>query len=225
MPLKTGLIALLAAGALLAQNATEKRLQEAETVFHETMDMVDQGIPRDLLAKAHCIVVVPGLKKGAFIFGGKFGRGFMSCRKEGANGWSAPGAVRVEGGSFGLQIGGSETDVIMLVMNASGKGKLLSSKFTLGADASAAAGPVGRTAAAQTDAQMNAEILTYSRARGLFAGISLDGATLRQDDDAVRDLYGKKISNRDIVTTNVAVPASAQGLIQLFTRYSAAETK
>src|SRR5467141_2083021 len=165
------------------------------------MGTPDRSIPQDLLDKSHCIVIIPGLKKGAFIIGGKYGKGFISCRKPGA-GWSAPGTVRVEGGSVGFQIGGSESDVVMLVMNERGASKLLSSKFTLGGEGEVAAGPVGREASAQTDAMMRAEILSWSRSRGVFAGISLQGATLRQDDEANRALYGRKIDNRQIVESS-----------------------
>jgi lipid-binding SYLF domain-containing protein len=173
-----------------------------------------------LLEKSECIVVVPGLKKGAFIIGAKYGKGFMSCRKPNGVGWSAPGSIRVEGGSFGFQIGGSETDVVLLVMNKGGVKKLLSSKFTLGADASAAAGPVGRTSSAATDAQMHAEILTYSRARGLFAGVSLEGATLRQDDEWNKELYGKTLSNNDVVMSDTRPPAAAKKLLAELNKYS-----
>jgi lipid-binding SYLF domain-containing protein len=164
--------------------------------------------------------VVPGLKKGAFVFGAKFGRGFFSCRSKRGPGWSAPGAIRVEGGSFGLQIGGSETDVIMLVMNQRGAERLLSSRFTLGGDASVAAGPVGRTATAETDAYMTAEILTWSRARGLFAGLSLSGATLRQDLDTNKTLYGRTLQNKEIMRGGVAAPDSAKGFLGALNRYS-----
>src|SRR6267154_4636177 len=213
--------AFLAAGTglLFAASDAPKRLDAAADVVTEIMASPDKGIPQDLLDKSECVVIVPGLKKGAFIIGGKYGKGFMSCRRAGA-GWSAPGAIRVEGGSFGLQIGGSETDVILLVMNQGGVKKLLSSKFTIGADASAAAGPVGRTSSAATDAQMHAEILTYSRARGLFAGVSLEGATLRPDDDWNEELYGKKLSNQEIVTGNVTSPAAAGRLMSLLNKYS-----
>ena len=214
-------LTLLTFGSMLfAADDTSKRLEESAAVFQEIMGTPDKAIPQDLIDKAQCIVIVPGLKKGAFIVGAKYGRGFLSCRKQGGVGWSAPGAVRVEGGSVGFQIGGSETDVVMLVMNESGVKRLLSSKFTVGADASAAAGPVGRTAAAETDATMRAEILTWSRARGVFAGVSLQGATLRQDLDTNKDLYGKKIENRDVVLTNVAVPAAAAKLLGEFNKYS-----
>src|SRR5882672_5917257 len=157
---------------------TTKRLNAAADVLEEIMAAPDKGIPQDLLDKAACAVVVPNVKKGAFIVGAKYGRGFIVCRKKSGRGWSAPGGVKVEGGSVGFQIGGSETDVIMLVMNERAIDKLLSSKFTIGADASVAAGPVGRTSSAATDAQLHADILTYSRSRGLFAGVSLEGATL-----------------------------------------------
>jgi lipid-binding SYLF domain-containing protein len=166
------------------------------------------------------VVIVPGLKKAAFVVGGKFGRGFFSCRTRGGHGWSGPAAVRVEGGSFGFQIGGSETDVIMLVMNRRGAERLLSSKFTLGADASVAAGPVGRTASAETDAYMTAEILTYSRARGLFAGIALSGATLREDLDSNEALYGKKLTNKDIIEGGAAAPPAAAQFVSTLNKYS-----
>jgi SH3 domain-containing YSC84-like protein 1 len=163
---------------------------------------------------------VPGLKKGAFIVGAKYGKGFVSCRAKSGVGWSAPGSVRVEGGSFGLQAGGSETDVIMIVKNESGMNRLLSTKFTLGGDASAAAGPVGRSTQAETDAAMTAEILTWSRSRGLFAGVSLSGATLREDSDWNNELYGRKITNREIITSTIAPPAGAKPLLDELNRYS-----
>ena len=214
----------LAATPLLALDSEPAgRLNEAATVFEEIMKTPDRGIPRDLVEKAHCIVIVPELKTAAFVLGGKYGKGFMSCRNATGAGWSAPGAVRVEGGSVGFQIGASSTDVIMLVMNARGADKLLSNEFTLGAGASVAAGPVGRTAAAQTDAQMRADILSWSRSQGLFAGVALEGATLRQDSDENTILYGKELDNRVIVTTGVRVPEAAARLIALLNRYSARE--
>jgi lipid-binding SYLF domain-containing protein len=176
-----------------------------------------------MLENAHCIVIVPGLKTGAFLFGAKYGKGYLSCRNKSGTGWSAPGTVRIEGGSVGFQIGGSTTDLIMLVMNARGADKLLSSKFTLGAEGSVAAGPVGRTATAQTDAQMHAEILSWSRSQGLFAGLALEGATLRQDLDDNATLYGKPLENREIVTTLVRTPKSAAKLIAMLNKYSARE--
>jgi SH3 domain-containing YSC84-like protein 1 len=201
-----------------------KRLGESATVFSEIMAAPDKGIPQDLLEKAHCIVIVPGLKKGAFIVGGQYGRGFMSCRPKGGSGWSAPGAVRIEGGSVGFQIGGSETDVVLLVMNARGADRLLSSKFTLGAEGAVAAGPVGRTATAQTDAKMTAEILSWSRSRGVFAGLALNGATLREDLDENAELYGSKVSNRDVVMKGTAPPPAAETLLRLLNKYSARES-
>jgi lipid-binding SYLF domain-containing protein len=200
-----------------------KRLNEASAVFSEIMAAPDKGIPQDLLANAHCIVIDPSLKTAAFLVGGKYGKGYLSCRNKVASGWSAPGTVRIEGGSVGFQIGGSTTDLIMLVMNERGADKLLSSKFTLGAEGSVAAGPVGRTATAQTDAQMHAEILSWSRSQGLFAGLALEGATLRQDLDDNQALYGRRLKNREIVTTSVRTPKIAARLIGLLDKYSARE--
>jgi SH3 domain-containing YSC84-like protein 1 len=211
---------------LLAMDTeTAKRLDESAAVFSEVMATPDKGIPQEMLENANCIVIVPGLKTGAFIFGGKYGKGYLSCRNKSGSGWSAPGTVRIEGGSVGFQIGGSETDLIMLVMNARGADKLLSSKFTLGAEGSVAAGPVGRTATAQTDAQLHAEILSWSRSQGLFAGLALEGATLRQDLDDNAALYGKKLENREIVTSGVHPPKAAAKLLNLLNKYSAREHK
>lgn len=200
-----------------------KRLGEAASVFSEVMATPDKGIPEDLLGKAHCIVIVPGLKTVAFIGGGKYGKGYLSCRNKSGHGWSAPATVRIEGGSVGFQLGGSETDLIMLVMNQGGEEKLLASKFTLGAEGSVAAGPVGRTATAQTDAQMHAEILSWSRSQGLFAGIALEGATLREDLDDNDTLYGKRLENRDIVTDGRSAPKSAARLMVLLDKYPVRE--
>ena len=203
-----------------ADNDTTKRLNAAADVLNEIMGAPDKGIPQDLLDKAACAVIVPNVKKGAFIVGAKYGRGFIVCRRKSGRDWSAPGGVIVEGGSVGFQIGGSETDVIMLVMNEGAINKLLSSKFTIGGDASVAAGPVGRTSSAETDAQLHAEILTYSRTRGLFAGVSLQGATLRPDDDANKDMYGRPMSNNDVVLGNVKAPPAAVRLIAELNRRS-----
>ena len=200
-----------------------KRLGVASTVLSEIMAAPDKGIPEDLLEKAHCIVIVPDLKTAAFGAGGKYGKGYLSCRNKSGAGWSAPGTVRIEGGSVGFQIGGSSTDLVMLVMNERGADKLLADKFTLGGEASAAAGPVGRTATAQTDAQMHADILSWSRTQGLFAGVALEGATLRQDLDDNATLYGKRLENRTIVTTGVRVPKAATALINQLNRYSVKE--
>jgi SH3 domain-containing YSC84-like protein 1 len=214
------LIACVSAGIAHAETPAE-RLHSADAVLSEIMGAADKGIPQDLLGKAQCIVLVPGLKKGAFIIGGKFGRGFLLCRSESGTGWSAPGAVTVEGGSFGFQVGGEETDAIMLVMSKRGAEKLMQSKFTLGGDASVAAGPVGRTSSAETDLQMHAEILTYSRARGVFAGISLNGATLRPDKDTNKELYGRGLTNQEIVMGKTEAPPAAADLRTHLSRYSA----
>jgi lipid-binding SYLF domain-containing protein len=203
-----------------AESDVPRRLEAATDTFKEVMDTPDKSIPQDLLTKAQCIIIVPGLKKGAFIVGAKYGKGFVACRKKDGVGWSAPGAIRVEGGSFGFQIGGSETDVFMLLMNQRGMDRLFSTKFTLGGDASVAAGPVGRSTQAETDAAMTAEILTWSRSRGLFAGISLSGATLREDEDWNRDLYGRKVTNKEVITGGMATPAPAEGLIATLNKYS-----
>jgi lipid-binding SYLF domain-containing protein len=207
---------------LAAENDVAKRLNDAATVFSEVMTAPDKGIPQDLLEKAHCIVIVPDLKTAAFGVGGKYGKGYLSCRRPTA-GWSAPGTVRIEGGSVGFQIGAESTDLIMLIMSERGADKLLASKFTLGAEGSVAAGPVGRTATAQTDAQMRADILSWSRTQGLFAGLAVEGATLRQDLDDNAVLYGKKLENREIVTKGVRPPKAADRLLALLNRYSAKE--
>ena len=208
---------------LASDNEPAKRLDAAAAVFSEIMAAPDKGIPQELIEKAHCLVIVPDLKTGAFVVGGKYGKGYLSCRSKSGAGWSAPGTVRIEGGSVGFQIGGSSTDLIMLVMTERGADKLLSSQFTLGAEGSVAAGPVGRTATAQTDAQMHADILSWSRSQGLFAGVALEGATLRQDLDDNATLYGKKLENREIVTQGVRAPNAAAKLIALLNRYSAKE--
>ena len=225
--LATALVALVISAGHLANtsaagkpdNDTANRLNAAADVLNEIMATPDKGIPQDLLDKAACAVIVPNVKKGAFIVGAKYGRGFIVCRRVN-HGWSAPAGVKVEGGSVGFQIGGSETDVVMLLMNQSAIDKLLSSKFTIGADASVAAGPVGRSSSAETDAQLHAELLTYSRSRGLFAGVSLDGATLRPDDDANKDMYGKPMSNQDVVLGSVQPPANAARLIAALNKHS-----
>jgi SH3 domain-containing YSC84-like protein 1 len=214
----------LAVTSLMAQdNEPAKRLGEAATVFSEVMATPDKGIPQELLENAHCIVIVPDLKTAAFMVGGKYGKGYLSCRSKSGSGWSAPGTIRIEGGSVGFQIGASSTDLIMLVMSERGADKLLESKFTLGAEGSVAAGPVGRTATAQTDAQMHADILSWSRSQGLFAGLALEGATLRQDLDDNATLYGKKLENRAIVTGGMRPPKAAARLLEQLNRYSAKE--
>lgn len=217
-------VALFAWHPLMAadkEKDVDHRLDDSAQVLTEIMATPDKGIPEDLLDKAHCIAIVPGVKKGAFIVGAQFGKGFLSCRVGRA--WSAPAAIRMEGGSFGFQIGGSETDVVMLVMNDRGAEKMLSSQFTLGGEGEVAAGPVGRTASAETDAKLTAEILTWSRARGVFAGIALKGATLRQDLDDNEALYGKRLDNRDIVNSHMKSPPAAAKLMMLLRRYSPGE--
>ena len=224
--MKLILAAVVALTPLMAKdNEPAQRLDSAAAVFSEIMAAPDKGIPQEMLEHAHCIVIVPELKTGAFILGGKYGKGIVSCRNASEPGWSAPGTVRIEGGSVGFQIGGSSTDLIMLVMNERGADKLLSSKFTLGAEGSVAAGPVGRTATAQTDAQMRADILSWSRSQGLFAGIALEGATLRPDVDDNETLYGAKLGSREIVTKGRAVPPEASKLIEMLNKYSFREEK
>ena len=202
-----------------------KRLGRASEVFNEIMNTPDKGIPSDLLDKAACVVIVPGLKKGALGFGGKFGKGIVMCRKPNHT-WTAPLFITIEGGSVGLQIGFSQSDVVLLVMNNKGMDKLIGDKFTLGADASIAAGPVGRTATAQTNARLDAEILGYSRSKGLFAGVSLDGATLRPDKDDNRDFYGKEMDPRAILMDGtVPMPPEARALAAALSRESPRKQK
>lgn len=197
-----------------------ERLQESAAVLREILTAPDRGIPRDLLDRAECVVVVPGVKKGAFLVGAKYGRGYAVCRKHKGVGWGSPAAVRMEGGSFGFQIGGSETDVVLLVMNRRGMDGLLQSKFTLGGTAEAAAGPVGRSSTADTDATMRAKILSYSRSRGVFGGISLQGATLRQDLDENQRLYGRHLSNKTILRGYAGDPAVGTELVSVLNKYS-----
>jgi lipid-binding SYLF domain-containing protein len=212
-------LALLSATAVLhASEADNHRLSESAIVFKEIMDASDRSIPRDLLKSSQCAILVPGLKKAGFIVGGKYGRGFATCRTP--KGWSAPVAMRIEGGSVGFQIGASETDIILLVMNKRGMDRLLSSKFTLGGEASVAAGPVGRESQAQTDLTMRAEILSWSRSRGVFAGIALQGATLRADSDTDAALYGKAVNREDVLNGKVETPPAAAALISTLNRYS-----
>lgn len=205
-----------------AEEATA-RIQESNSVLREIMAMPDKGIPRDLLGKAHCVAIVPSLKKGAFVVGAEYGKGIITCRRKEGPGWTGPSAIRIEGGSIGFQIGGSETDVVLLVMNQRSADKLIKSKFTLGADATIAAGPVGRSAQAETDVRLNAEILSYSRSRGIFAGVALKGATLRQDNSDNRNIYGREVTPAEILQGKVEAPRSAQELIDTLNRYSTME--
>jgi len=188
---------------LLAESRedTEKRIRESATVLKELTAVGEKSIPTDLLQKAQCVGIVPGLKRAGFIVGGEYGKGIVTCRV--ASGWSAPETVRIEGGSIGAQIGGGETDLVFAVMNQRGMDKLMEDKFTVGAEAAAMAGPVGRDAAAQTDAQLHAEILSWSRSRGVFAGVTLNGATMRPDKDDNRALYGREVTARQILTGEV----------------------
>jgi SH3 domain-containing YSC84-like protein 1 len=232
MKLESGLRLLALASVLTAANVgqvlastTTERLDESGIVLKEILSAPDESIPQDLLDQAHCVVIVPSLKKGAFVVGAKYGRGFTVCRHEDGRGWGAPAAVRVEGGSFGFQIGASETDLVLLVMNKRGMDKLLESKFTLGGAAEVAAGPVGRGSTAQTDAKMTAKILSYSRSRGVFAGISLQGATLREDLEDNEQLYGRKYTNRSILVDDVPAPAVESELVSVLNRYSRHEIK
>lgn len=200
---------------VLAQKKENDRLEEAATVLKEILGM-PEGIPQDLLDKAVCVVVYPSVKKAAFIVGGSYGRGIITCRSgQNLDGrWSAPAMFALEGGSFGFQIGGQATDFVLLIMNDSGANSVMSSKVKLGADASAAAGPKGRNASAETDVVMKAEILSYSRAQGLFAGVSLAGSTMRSDDGANKALYGKDLTAKEIVREGkVPVPAAAKALL------------
>ena len=188
------------------------RTQKAAQVFKEIMNTPDQGIPSDLLESAKCIAIIPGDKKFAFIFGGSYGRGLAICRTE--HGWSAPMFVAIDSGSVGYQIGGSSTDIVMLFMNDHALQSLMSDKFKLGADASVAAGPVGRNAAAGTDLKLNAEILSYSRSKGIFAGVSLDGAVMQADKSGDKAMYGDDVNRHEILDGKVAVPASARELVE-----------
>ena len=201
-----------------------ERLTEASNVFKAVAESPDKGIPTDLLRDAHCAVIVPSLKKGGFIVTAKYGKGFLTCRRPTA-GWSAPAAIRIEGGGLGFQIGGSETELILLVMNEHGAKRLMSSQFTLGAEGEVAAGPVGRNASAQTDAKLTAEILSWSRSRGVFGGVSLQAATLREDQDDNAALYGKKMSTEQVVNSSLPVPAAARPLVQVLSAHSLVEKK
>ncbi|MCU1236597.1 MAG: hypothetical protein JWP63_4564 [Candidatus Solibacter sp.] len=215
-------------GSLVAadeKTKTAERLDDAASLFSEIMGTPDKSIPQDLLDKAHCVVLVPGLKKAALGIGGKYGRGYVVCRQPSGEGWGPPAAMRAEGGSVGFQIGISSSDVVLLIMNEGGMRKLSNSKFTVGADATVAAGPVGRNASAQTDAYMHAEILSWSRSKGVFAGISLDGATLRNDLDENQVMYGQRWTIKQIIGSGATVPAAATKLIAGLNKYSPREKK
>jgi len=206
------LLAMLSLGTLcLAGSAKEDatdRLDNATKVMHAIMGMPDNGIPEEVLEHAKCVAVVPHMVKGGFIFGGKGGKGVATCRT--ADGWSAPAFITISGGSWGLQIGVEAVDLVLIIQNEKGMQKLLSSNFHIGADASAAAGPVGRHAEAGTDWKMDVEILTYSRAKGAFAGLTLEGASIRQDNDSRHAMYGHKVTTRELLLGKVSAPAAAR---------------
>ena len=215
----TTLVLLVTLSAVASDREDDaKRTDRAAQVFKEIMNTPDQGIPQDLLESAKCIAIIPGEVKFAFIFGGSYGRGLATCRT--GHGWSAPMFVAIDSGSVGYQIGGSSTDLVMLFMNDQALQSLLSDKFKLGADASVAAGPVGRNAAAGTDLKLKAEILSYSRAKGVFAGVSLDGAVMQADKSGDKAMYGDDVNRREILNGKVAVPASAQPLLDEIDGYA-----
>ena len=215
----------ISAPALLSATETDRRLDAAADLLTDMMQTSDKGVPQDLLNRSQCVILIPGLKKAGFGIGGKYGRGFAMCRKPDGTGWTAPASMRIEGGSVGFQLGVSEQDVMLLVMKETGMKRLLSDKFTLGGEATAAAGPVGRDATAQTDVLMRAEMLSYSRARGLFAGISLNGATMRPDADANKELYGAGVTNEQILMDKTKSPASAAKMEGLLNKNSSRQTK
>lgn len=217
-------ILMMSATVVFAADDATERIGDAKAVFDEIMSTQDKGIPRDLLAKAHCIVIVPAVKRGGFIVGAQYGKGVATCRQPDGTGWTGVSTVRMEGGSVGLQIGGGETDVVMMVMNETGANKLMKSQFTLGGEGAAMAGPVGRQASAETDAYLRAEILSYSRSRGLFAGLVLKGATLRPDDKDNQELYGKSVAHQDILQGHVAATPAAAPLLSTLSKYSTVET-
>ncbi len=194
------------------------RVDDAGTILNEIMSAPDSGIPDNVLGSAECVAVIPSYLKGAFVVGAQYGKGLASCRTQ--NGWSAPAFFRVEGGSFGFQIGGQAVDLIMLIMNERGMRALLQSKFKVGADASVAAGPVGRHASGDTDWKMRAQVLTYSRARGVFAGISLNGAVIKQDRDDTRAFYGRMVPYRSLLTGLTPVPADAKPFLDPLRQYA-----
>lgn len=227
--MRLGLLCLISAAALVYGQATTgstnakasdevKRIQAATAAFEEMVNAPDGGIATDIMDSAHCIAIVPNLKRGAFFFGGRYGRGLVTCRTTGNN-WSAPSMIVVEGGSFGLQFGGGEADIILAVMNRAGQEKLTHDKFTIGGDVAGMAGPVGREVQAQTDAWMKAQILSWSRAHGLFAGVSVEGASVRPDNDANAALYGADVTQRQILHGDVKAPAAARPLLSRLERY------
>ena len=201
-------------------SAEVKRVQSAATVLDEIMGTPDKGIPKEILESAKCVAVVPSMIKGGFIIGARYGKGVATCRTA-AGSWSAPAPITIAGGSWGLQFGGEAVDLVMMVMNDKGMQNLLSSKFKLGAEGSVAAGPVGRQTEANTDWKMRAEVLTYSRARGVFAGLELNGAVIKQDEDDTRVLYGKLVTFKDILAGNATTPAGTHRFVATVSKYAA----
>jgi SH3 domain-containing YSC84-like protein 1 len=226
MNIKKSALAFLAGSLILSMpsivSASDReddvsRIDRATEVFHDIMSAPDKGIPREVLESAKCIAIIPGEKKFAFIFGGNYGRGVATCRTE--HGWSAPMFVAVDGGSVGYQIGGSSTDLVMIFMNDHALHSLLSDKFKLGADATVAAGPVGRQAAADTDLKLSAEILSYSRSKGVFAGVSLDGAVVQTDKSGDHAMYGEDVTHGEILSGKITAPESARPLLREIGQY------
>jgi len=211
LTLFVALLSLTSLGWAESQQESADRLNNAATVLHEIMSTPDKGIPEEVLDHAKCVAVVPHMIKGGFVFGAENGRGVATCRT--ASGWSAPAFFAITGGSWGLQIGVEGVDLVMIIQNDKGMQRLLSSKFELGADASAAAGPVGRHASADTDWKLNTEILTYSRAKGAFAGLTLSGASIRRDDDSMRAFYGRQVTTEAVLTGKVPAPAAAHSFL------------
>jgi len=214
----------LAMAALLPARAqadtAAERLANSAAVVREIMASPDQGIPPELLARAQCVVIVPGVKKAGFIVGGQYGRGFMTCRRNKTGAWGPPAALRMEGGSFGFQIGATESDVILLLMDQEAVDGILRSSFTLGAGVEAVAGPVGRRVGAATEGTMNARVYSYARSRGVFAGATAGGATMRQDLDENKEMYGRALTTREVLQGEVNPPKAAAELLQLLTKYS-----
>jgi SH3 domain-containing YSC84-like protein 1 len=220
--MKAAYLGLFAVCSVLAdtRSDTVRRIETAEDVLHEIVQAPDNGIPRDMLEKAHCVGIVPGLKRAGFIVGAKYGKGIVTCRTGGSNGWSAPSTIIIEGGNIGFQIGAGETDLVFAVMNERGENHLMEDKFTIGGDAAAMIGPVGRDAQAQTDAMMHAEIVSWSRSRGVFAGVSLDGASLRADNEDNEALYGLRVRQQQVLHGRVPPPEVAGRLYAELNRYA-----
>jgi lipid-binding SYLF domain-containing protein len=218
--MKAAYLGLFAVCSLVADTRSDAvhRIESAEEVLHEIMQSPDHGVPRDLMEKAHCVGIVPSLKRAGFIVGAKYGKGIVTCRT--AEGWSAPSTIIIEGGNVGFQIGLGETDLVFTVMNGSGENRLMKDKFTIGGEAAAMVGPVGRDAQAQTDALMRAEILSWSRSRGVFAGVSLDGASLRADNDDNEALYGTRVTQQEILHGHVTPPPVSSRLYDELNRYA-----